>query len=101
MSLVSGVRPGRPACGAMPLRRDGGGFEHDQEPCGVHLVSCGPSPRGRSACRKREAEDLLSLVQVMLFSDVRATIAVQMMTSPSTGPPATRSELLDIQSLAE
>ncbi len=46
-------------------------------------------------------EDLLELVQTMLFTDVQATIALQMTTSPTTGAPSTRSELLDLRRLDE
>ncbi len=43
--------------------------------------------------------ELLPLVQELLFSDVRATIAIQMTTSPTTGAPSTRGELLNLERL--
>lgn len=42
-------------------------------------------------------EELLYVVKDLLFSDVIAEIAIDMSTSPSTGAPTTRSELLDLR----
>jgi hypothetical protein len=42
-------------------------------------------------------EDLLDQVKDLLFGEVRATLVVDMRTSPTTGSPETRIELLDIE----
>jgi hypothetical protein len=45
------------------------------------------------------SEELLERVKDLLFEDVRATLVVDMRTSPTTGSPDTHTELLDIDAL--
>jgi hypothetical protein len=44
-----------------------------------------------------KSDELLDQVKGLLFSDVQATMMVDMFTSPTTGSPGTRVELLDLQ----
>lgn len=43
------------------------------------------------------SEDLLDVVKEVLFNQIRATIVVDMTTSPTTGQPRTKRELIDLE----